>query len=206
MDDSGAILCHISSLKDMLDQVNEEIEANIQVTREIESEIVRCTEFEAALAAKESDLTKSLHLSNFDLNSLLSVANDSRKSVELLEEELCCLRNKREETLKRMNDKREQFTVKCVEFQREIDKAENDEVVKLLAERDFLENEISLLEQKNHSLQNSMVAFIEEVLQDLHESNSALDVEIRNGNHENEKLLKDIDDLKTTLLSSFHHC
>ncbi|KAM3267755.1 hypothetical protein P3S67_032173 [Capsicum chacoense] len=55
MEDSGAILCQISSFKDMLDQVNEEIEANIQVTREIESKIVKCTEIETALAARESE-------------------------------------------------------------------------------------------------------------------------------------------------------
>ncbi|KAJ6411453.1 hypothetical protein OIU84_008098 [Salix udensis] len=77
MDDSGAILCQISSLKDMLDQVNEEIEANIRITREIESEIVKCTEFEAALAARESDLTKTFYFSQFEINGLLSVACNS---------------------------------------------------------------------------------------------------------------------------------
>ena len=107
MQDSGAILCQISLLKDMLDQVillllllpfllipnkkkkvsqqpeisangdrdpnqvNEEIEANIQITREIESEILKCSESEEALAARESDLTKTLYVSQFEINTLL---------------------------------------------------------------------------------------------------------------------------------------
>nr|KAJ0184895.1 hypothetical protein LSAT_V11C900484100 [Lactuca sativa] len=58
-DDSGAILCQLSALKDMLDQVNDEIEANFQITREIESEIVKCSEFERALASSESELMKT---------------------------------------------------------------------------------------------------------------------------------------------------
>lgn len=56
MEDSGAILAHISSLKEMLDQVNEEIEANIQITREIESGIVKCEENEADLASRETEV------------------------------------------------------------------------------------------------------------------------------------------------------
>ncbi|KAJ6396203.1 hypothetical protein OIU77_021270 [Salix suchowensis] len=106
MDDSGAILCQISSLKDMLDQVNEEIEANIRITREIESEIVKCTEFEAALAARESDLTKTFYFSQFEINGLLSVAYESKKSVKLLEEEVCGLRKKKMEMPESMDDKR----------------------------------------------------------------------------------------------------
>ena len=52
-------------------QVNEEIEANIQITREIESEILKCSESEEALAARESDLTKTLYVSQFEINTLL---------------------------------------------------------------------------------------------------------------------------------------
>ncbi|XP_050376646.1 uncharacterized protein LOC126794044 [Argentina anserina] len=88
MEDSGAILCQISSLKAMLDQVNEEIEANIQITWEIESEIVKCSEFENALAAKYSDLTKTLYVSQFELIRLVSVTKDLRSSVDNLERQL----------------------------------------------------------------------------------------------------------------------
>ncbi|KAK6249620.1 hypothetical protein SCA6_003625 [Theobroma cacao] len=106
MEDSGAILYQISCLKDMLDQVNEEIEANIQITRELESEIVKLTEIEAALAIRESQLVKSLYISHFEVDGLLSVTADSRNSLKLLEEELTCLRAKRDEMLKRMENKR----------------------------------------------------------------------------------------------------
>ena len=56
--------------------MNEEIEANIQITREIESEIVKCSEFENALAAKESDLTKTLYVSQFELIGLVTVTSE----------------------------------------------------------------------------------------------------------------------------------
>lgn len=39
--------------------MNDEIEANFQITREIESEIVKCSEFERALASSESELMKT---------------------------------------------------------------------------------------------------------------------------------------------------
>nr|TKR90300.1 uncharacterized protein D5086_0000234150 [Populus alba] len=171
MDDSGAILCQITSLKDMLDQVNEEIEANIQITREIESEIVKCTEFEADLAARESDLTKTLYFSQFEINGLLSVAYESKKSVKFLEEEICGLRKRKMEMLESMDDKREQFVMQCLEFQRDIDKGEN-EVVNLLSEKEFLENEIHLLDEKNNALKNLMLAFTDEIVQDLLDCNS----------------------------------
>ncbi|KAJ0049051.1 hypothetical protein Pint_16421 [Pistacia integerrima] len=76
MDDSGAILSHISSFKDMLDQINEEIEANFQITAEIESEIVKCAEIETALALKESELTKILFISQFEIVGLQSVTGN----------------------------------------------------------------------------------------------------------------------------------
>lgn len=67
---------------------------------------------------------------------------------------------------------REGFTTLCLEFQRDIDKGESDEVGTLLSERDFLEHEISLLDKKNNALKNSMVAFVDEVLEDLQNANS----------------------------------
>ncbi|XP_048328907.2 uncharacterized protein LOC107418570 isoform X2 [Ziziphus jujuba] len=202
MEGSGAILCQISSLKEMLDQVNEEMEANIQITREIESEIVKCSEFEKALAVRESELTKTLYISQFEIIGLLSVTDGSRKSVKVLEEELCNLRRKRDETLTRINEKREEFITLCLEFEKEIDKGNDDELRALLSEKEFLEDEILLLEKKNNTLKNSMLAFVEEILEDLHTCNSALQFEVRNGCQENQKLLKDIAGLKTRLLSS----
>ncbi|XP_059643401.1 uncharacterized protein LOC132285248 [Cornus florida] len=202
MDDSGAILCQISSLKGMLDQVNEEIEANIQITREIESEIVKCAEIETALAVRESELMKMIYFAEFEINGLMAVTDVSRSSEKLIGEELCCLRMKRDEILKRMKDKREGFTTSCLDFQRNIDKGENDELGTLLSEKESLENEVLLLNKKNHALQNSMKAFVEEILEDLRSSNSALHVEIQYGNLENQKLIEDINELKSTLLSA----
>ncbi|KAM1737630.1 hypothetical protein ACFX12_015820 [Malus domestica] len=206
MEDSGAILCQISTYKDMLDQVNEEIEANIQITREIESEIVKCSEIESALSAKESDLTKTLYLSHFELTGQLTVAKDLRNSVEVLEKELHCLRAKRDETLRRIHEQRERFIALCLEFQKDIENGNDNELQALMSEKEFLENEIRLLEEKNNGLKNSMLAFVEGILEDLNSCNSALQVGIRRGNQENEKLLKDIDNMTTSLLSSFNYC
>ncbi|CBI15419.3 uncharacterized protein LOC100247533 isoform X1 [Vitis vinifera] len=202
MEDSGAILCQISSIKDMLDLVNQEIEVNIQITREIESDIVKCTDIEGGLNARESELTKMVYVSQFEIDGLNSVAADSRTSVIFLEKQICSLRMKRDEILKRMNTKREGFTTFCLDFQKDIDKGENDELRTLLSDKEFLENEIHLLEKKNNALRNSMLDFVEEILEDLHSSSSALLVEIQSGNWEHAKLLKDIDYLKATLLST----
>ncbi|KAI6675546.1 hypothetical protein NL676_003452 [Syzygium grande] len=126
MEDSSAILCQISRLKDMLDQVNEEIESSIQVTRETGSEIVRCAEAEAALATRESELTESLYVSQFELIGLAAVAAESRKSVSSTEQELRSLRKKRDEIQERMTRKREGFIRRCLEFQRGIDQGESE--------------------------------------------------------------------------------
>ncbi|KAG4992408.1 hypothetical protein D0Y65_024988 [Glycine soja] len=202
MEDSGAILAHISSLKEMLDQVNEEIEANIQVTREIESSIVKCEEIEADLATREAELIRTSAMLQFDTVGYVTVAADFRDSVSTLEKELCCLKVKRDEIVSKVDEKRENFTTLCLEFQREIDKREDCEVRVLLSEKHSLENEIQLLDKKNNVLKNSVLAFVEEILENLHSSNSALEVQIQRRNWENEKLLKDINDLKTTLLSA----
>ncbi|KAF5730381.1 hypothetical protein HS088_TW20G00754 [Tripterygium wilfordii] len=172
MEDSEAILCQISFLKDMLDQVNDEIEGNIQTTREIESEIVNCSEIESALASRESELTRLLYVSYFEIHGLISVTADSRKSVKILNDELSCLRTTRDEILQRINDKRDEFTATCLEFQWEIDKGETEELVALLSEKEFLENEFLQLDKKNKALKNSMLAFVEEVLEDLNNSNA----------------------------------
>ncbi|XP_039161211.1 uncharacterized protein LOC104427776 [Eucalyptus grandis] len=106
MEDSSAILCQISCLKDMLDQVNEEMESSIQATREMESEIVRCSEAEAALAAREAELTERLYASQFELVGLAAVTAESRKSVTSTEQELRSLQKKRDEIQERMICKR----------------------------------------------------------------------------------------------------
>lgn len=56
-------------------QVHEEIESNIQITRQLESEILRCSEVEAALSAREAELMKLLYTSHFELNGLMAVTS-----------------------------------------------------------------------------------------------------------------------------------
>ncbi|KAL3512285.1 hypothetical protein ACH5RR_025002 [Cinchona calisaya] len=202
MDDSGTILCQISSLKDMLDQVNDEIEKNIQITRDIESEIVKCGEIETALIARELELMRTVYMLQLEIHGLKTVVADSTSSVKHLEEELCHLRMKQTEIKKRMNNKQEGFLVECLDFQKEITKRENTEALRLLEEKELLEDKIHNLSKKNNALQNSMLAFVEDVLEDLEGSISALQVEIQSRNFENERLLEDIDELKATLLSA----
>ncbi|KAA8542678.1 hypothetical protein F0562_023823 [Nyssa sinensis] len=174
----------------------------VQITREIESEIVKCSETESALAVRESELMKMVYMAEFEIDGLMAVTADSRTSVKLLDEELCHLRMKSDEKIKRMNNKREGFTTSCLDFQRTIDKGENNELDNLLLEKKSHEKDIYLLSMKYNDLQNSMLVFVEEIIEDLHSSNFALLVEIQNGKFENEKLLKDINVLKTTLLSA----
>ncbi|XAR63891.1 hypothetical protein NMG60_11024034 [Bertholletia excelsa] len=202
MDDSGAILCQISSLKDMLDLVNEEIEASIQVTREMESEIVKCSEVENVLAAREKELTKYVYMLEYEISGLMAVTAESRTAVKLLEEELCCLTKRRNEILKRINQMREDLITSCQDFQWTIAKGQKELSGGLLSEKKLLENEFHFLGKKNNALRNSVSAFVEEILEDLNTSNSALHVELENGKIENKKLLKNIDELKTTLLSA----
>uniref|UniRef100_A0A803Q0M1 Uncharacterized protein n=1 Tax=Cannabis sativa TaxID=3483 RepID=A0A803Q0M1_CANSA len=200
MEDSSSMLSHISILKDMLDQVNQEVEDNIQITREIESEIVKCSESEKAMAARESDLTKTLYVSQFQITSLNALAHSSRNSLESLEKQLSSLRMKRDNTLQRISDKQDEFVKKCIEFQSYVGK--NDDLRTLLSEKEFIENEVCRLDKKNSMLKNSMQAFVEEILEDLHNCNCVLQAEIEKGNQENQKLVKEIDNLKTTLLSN----
>ncbi|MED6112634.1 hypothetical protein PIB30_063354, partial [Stylosanthes scabra] len=172
MEDTATILAHISSLKEMLDQVNEEIEANIQVTREIESSIVKCEEIEIDLENKEADLIKTSGMLQFETVGYVTVSADLRASVSSLEKELGSLKMKRDQIVNRMDEKREMFTKLCLDFQRDIDTGENCKARTLLSEKISLENEIQLLDKKNDVLKNSVLAFVEEILGDLHSSNS----------------------------------
>ncbi|MCL7022111.1 hypothetical protein MKW94_019424, partial [Papaver nudicaule] len=159
MDDSGAILCQVSSLKDMLDQVNEDIEANIQTTREIESEISKCSEIETSLAMKESELTKMKLVSSFEINSLI-------------QKELSSLRIKLQDSNKRIADRRETFIMQCNSFQSRISNDESEEIMKLLVEKEGLQSENYNLNMKHNALRNSMSAFAEDILEELGNSNT----------------------------------
>ncbi|XP_071731522.1 uncharacterized protein [Rutidosis leptorrhynchoides] len=202
MDDSSAILCQLSALKDMLDQVNEEIEANIQITREIESEIVKCCEFERDLATRESELMKTVYMLQFEIEGLMAINSESKMRREGLQKELSCMKMKRDEIHERMNNKREAFSTLCLDFQKKNDEKGNGNLWKLLEEKEYLENEVQLLKRKISSLQNSTSEFFEEILEGINAHNSNLVVEIDRGNSENDKLVKDINELKATLLAA----
>ncbi|PWA71671.1 hypothetical protein CTI12_AA241960 [Artemisia annua] len=202
MDDSGAILSHLSALKDMLDQVNEEIEANYGVTRDIELEILKCCEFEREMAGRESELMKNVYELQFQIKGLVALDAESRASSERLQNELSSIKMKRDEILERMNTKRETFSKLCLDFQKEIDEEGKGKLGTLLAEKEYLENEAHLLRTKISSLQNSLSDFVEEIVEDINASNSALAIEIESGNAENNKLVKEINELKTTLLAA----
>lgn len=140
-------------------KVNLEIEANIQVTREIESDIVKCSEMESTMSVKESDLTRSFLASQYELTGLISVAADSKNSLKLLDDEIRRLRNEHSEILRKITEKREGFVKMCFEFQREICVDEDSE---LRSEREFLENEVRVLEEKNADVKNSILAYMED--------------------------------------------
>ncbi|CAH2080132.1 unnamed protein product [Thlaspi arvense] len=152
MEDSGVILCQISVYKDMLDQV----------TREIESEIVKCSELESNLSVKEAELTRSFLASQFEISGLISVTADSRNSLKLLEDEICRLRSEHCQLLRRITEKREGFVKMCFEFQRDIFVDGDNELRSLLSEREFLENEVRMLKEKNATVKNSILAYMED--------------------------------------------
>ncbi|KAI7743669.1 hypothetical protein M8C21_031037 [Ambrosia artemisiifolia] len=202
MDDTGAILCQLSALKDMLDQVNEEIESNIQITRDIESEIVKCSEFERTLAVRESELMKTMYMLQYEIKGLMAMNDESRGRRECLEKELSCMKAKQDEIIERMNNKREAFCALCLQFQKGVEEEGHGKVGKLSAEKEYLENEVRLLRRKISSWENSMSDFVQEILEGIEASNSELVIAIESGNTENDKLVRDINELKATLLAT----
>ena len=56
-------------------KVNEDIEANIQRTRKIESEILRCSEMDKSYFLRESKLLEMVSCEEFELNNVLAVAS-----------------------------------------------------------------------------------------------------------------------------------
>ncbi|KMZ70374.1 hypothetical protein ZOSMA_1G03570 [Zostera marina] len=168
MEDSAAILCQISSYKDELDLVNEEIEASIQKTREIESEIVRCSELEKKNQIIESELTKIVSLEEFKLIGLNQVTASMRKSVEVIEDETRVLKLDSDNLRKEIAQKREEFIAACMNFQSYITEGiHKEEVTTLLAENNSLEKDKFNLDIKIKTLKSFSSEFIEEILGEL---------------------------------------
>nr|GEZ00678.1 hypothetical protein [Tanacetum cinerariifolium] len=146
-------------------KVNEEIEANYGVTREIEMEILKCSEFEREMAGRESALMKNVYDLQFQIRGLVAMDAESRTSSKRLEKEVSGIKMKRDEIIERMNNKREKFSKLCLDFQKEIDEEGKGKLGTLLAEKEYLENEAHLLRTKISSLQISMSDFVEEIVE-----------------------------------------
>ncbi|XP_020519580.1 uncharacterized protein LOC18428759 isoform X2 [Amborella trichopoda] len=127
MEDSGSILCESPALKDMLDQVNEELEANIQRPREIESEVVKCSEVENKLLDREAELTHLINSKKFEMSGLAAVSAVASASLKHMEEEVMCLTSKREKMLNKITNDRQ--WLKFLKWRPSLIVAENSRII-----------------------------------------------------------------------------
>ncbi|OEL36663.1 hypothetical protein BAE44_0002318 [Dichanthelium oligosanthes] len=171
-EDSGAILRHISSLKDMLDKVNEEIEQNIQRTRKIESEIVRHSETEKHYLDKESFLMKEVSVAEFELNGLIQVAAAETGLLKVTEGNLEFQKVALNGIQKRLSDKMERFINKSQGFPANTLRGSNEDLVLLLKEKSSLEGESENLKMKINTIHSSSNEYIAEILEEVNTENS----------------------------------
>ncbi|XP_062181229.1 uncharacterized protein LOC133885521 [Phragmites australis] len=195
-EDSGAILRHISSLKDMLDKVNEEIEQNIQKTREIESEIVKHSETEKHYLDKESELMKEVSVAEFELNGLMKVADAETNLLKVTEGNLDFQKVALDGIRKRLSDKMEKFINESMGFQTNMLGGSNEDLVLLLKEKGSLEDESDNLKMKINTIHGSSKEYIAEILEEVNTENSVLESEIQYKISEYTDILKDINNLK----------
>ncbi|XP_039839034.1 uncharacterized protein LOC120699200 isoform X1 [Panicum virgatum] len=166
-EDSGAILRHISSLKDMLDKVNEEIEQNIERTREIESEIVKHSETEKDYLDKESGLLKEISVAEFELNGLIQVAAAETDLLKVIEGNLEFQKVALNGIRKTLSDKMERFINESKGFQANMVKVSNEDLVILLKEKGLLDDESENLKTKINTIHSSSKEYIAEILDDV---------------------------------------
>ncbi|XP_025810059.1 uncharacterized protein LOC112887969 isoform X2 [Panicum hallii] len=197
-EDSGAILRHISSLKDMLDKVNEEIEQNIQRTREIESEIMKHSETEKDYLDKESVLLKEVSVAEFELNGLIQVAAAETDLLKVTEGNLEFQKVALNGIQKRLSDKMERFINESRGFQANMVKGSNEDLVILLKEKGLLDDENENLKIKINTIHSSSKEYIAEILDEVNTENSVLESELRYRISEYKDILKDINNLKPT--------
>ncbi|XP_078432810.1 uncharacterized protein LOC144704306 isoform X2 [Wolffia australiana] len=191
--DSAVILREISMLKNMIDQVNEEIEENIQRTRHMESELLRYSEIEKVCQMREENLLKMVAGDEFELNNVLTVSE--------FKDELNAMKLRIQNMLKNIEEKREKFIAKCQKFQREIMSGDSAELCELLSVIDSLENEQQNLCSKVNLLKDSTAEFVEELLREIHSATVALEVRIKLTSSENTKVSQHIEDLKHLICS-----
>ncbi|XP_066363956.1 uncharacterized protein [Miscanthus floridulus] len=201
-EDSGAILRHISSLKDMVDKVNEEIEQNIQKTREIESEIVQHSETEKQYLNKESELTKEVSVTEFELNGLIQVAAAESDLLKVAEGNLEFQKVAQDRIRKRLSDKMEKFINESMGFQANMLRSSSEDLVLLLNEKSSLEDESAKLKMKINTIHSSSKEYIAEILEEVNTENSVLESELRYMILEYKDVQKDINNLKVLFSSS----
>ncbi|TKW28511.1 hypothetical protein SEVIR_3G332500v4 [Setaria viridis] len=201
-EDSGAILRHISSLKDMLDKVNEEIEQNIQRTREIESEIVKHSETEKHYLDRESELTKEVSVAEFELNGLIQVAAAETDLLKVTEGNLEFQKVALNEIQQRLSDKMERFINESQVFQANVLGGSNENLVLLLKEKGSLEDESENLKMRISTIHSSSKEYIAEILEEVNTENSVLESELWYKIAEYTDVLKDINNLKILFSSS----
>ncbi|KAL6624743.1 hypothetical protein ACP70R_032064 [Stipagrostis hirtigluma subsp. patula] len=223
-EDSGAILRHISSLKDMLDKgyslgaisihtitwggvfiytikVNEEIEQNIQKTREIESEIVKHSETEKNYLDKESELMKGVSVAEFELNGLIQVAASETDLLKVNEGNLEFQKAALNGIRKRFSDKidieiKERFINESKGFQADLLGGSKADLILLLKEKGLLEGESENMKMKINTIHSSSKEYIAEILEEILES------ELQYKISEYVDVLKDINNLKILFSSS----
>lgn len=171
-EDSGAILRHISSLKDMLDKVNEEIEENIQKTREIESEIVKHSETEKEYIMKESELMKGVSIAEFELNGIIQVAAAETDSLKVMEGNLEFQKATLNGIRKRFSNKMEKFINESKGFQANMLGDLNKDLVLLLKEKGSLGDESENLKMKINAIESSSRDYFADILEELNMENS----------------------------------
>ncbi|TVU18528.1 hypothetical protein EJB05_34633 [Eragrostis curvula] len=201
-EDSGAILRHISSLKDMLDKVNEEIEQNIQKTREIDSEIVKHSETEKLYLDKESELMKEVSIAEFELNGLIQVAAAEAYILKVTEGNLELQKVSLTGITKRLSDKMERFINESKGFQASMLGGLSEDSVLLLKEKHSLQDESENLKMKINTIHSSSKEYIAEILEEVNTENSVLESELQYKISEYREVLKDINNLKILLCLS----
>uniref|UniRef100_K3ZEM4 Uncharacterized protein n=1 Tax=Setaria italica TaxID=4555 RepID=K3ZEM4_SETIT len=154
-------------------KVNEEIEQNIQRTREIESEIVKHSETEKHYLDRESELTKEISVAEFELNGLIQVAAAETDLLKVTEGNLEFQKVALNEIQQRLSDKMERFINESQVFQANVLGGSNENLVLLLKEKDSLEDESENLKMKISTIHSSSKEYIAEILEEVNTENSA---------------------------------
>lgn len=186
----------------MLDKVNEEIEQNIQKTREIESEILKHSETEKDYLVKESELLKGVSVAEFELNGLMQVAAAETNSLKVMEGNLEFQKATLNGIRKRFSDKMESFVIESKGFQANMFGGLNEDLVQLLKEKGSLDDESENLKIKIDTLQSSSREYIAEILEEVNMENSVLESELQYRISEYMDVLKDINNLKILFSST----